>query len=572
MSKSTKQFWMIALIMLSMVVLKLLLVSSQQFCAMGGSTHDDSFFLKLGENIASGNWLGEYNNMTLTKGSGLPIWLAMVHWTKIPLLWAQRLLYTFCSLLVVLACMPLIQRQRHAKLLGLLAFAFVLFCPSSYTPDSVRILRVGLYFPLTMAVFAGLTGMITWRDASGWICAAWAAVAGVSMGAALITREEGIWLYPAYALALLPLLWQMRKSGVRILIPLLPALLLPVLIQQGVCMANYRSYGVWQTVELKKGAFSDMIGTLNQIPADQPLYRIPVSKEVREKAYAVSPSFKRLEPYLDGAHCEGWRRAGEEDSGVKNEFAHAFFLWGLRDAAQVAGIHDSAHGARDYYQAVADELRAAHRSGQLELVGKKQGVLKAPSKEEIGPSLFRGLQTLWAAFSLQTVRISPYEFSIDLKNELDFFRRMTHEKLAPSWMPPVGRVFMYYEEVTEGRIDPDTLREMGIPEKTGLDKLAFSVLNGIAWIYRLLMPGLLIGALIIFFRRLLRCEISPAFFMLMLGLLGSVALRSLMLGVLDVTSFRSFEHQYIAPAHAGTMLLIALAYLYVPKGKKTDEL
>src|SRR5581483_2262150 len=44
------------------------------------SPFDDALFVALGRSLANGNWLGPFNEVTLVKGPGYPIFLALGHW------------------------------------------------------------------------------------------------------------------------------------------------------------------------------------------------------------------------------------------------------------------------------------------------------------------------------------------------------------------------------------------------------------------------------------------------------------------------------------------------------------
>src|SRR5262249_29682919 len=46
--------------------------------------YDDALFIRLGEAIASGRWLGDYNVLTLVKGPVFPLLLAGASFTGIP--------------------------------------------------------------------------------------------------------------------------------------------------------------------------------------------------------------------------------------------------------------------------------------------------------------------------------------------------------------------------------------------------------------------------------------------------------------------------------------------------------
>ncbi len=47
------------------------LIANPQF------SHDDLLFIRLAQNLAQGQWLGPYDNLTLSKGPFYPLWIAV---------------------------------------------------------------------------------------------------------------------------------------------------------------------------------------------------------------------------------------------------------------------------------------------------------------------------------------------------------------------------------------------------------------------------------------------------------------------------------------------------------------
>src|ERR1700681_4912126 len=45
--------------------------------------HDDTLFVKLGRYLAEGKWLGPFDQSTLMKGPGYPLFLALANWLGI---------------------------------------------------------------------------------------------------------------------------------------------------------------------------------------------------------------------------------------------------------------------------------------------------------------------------------------------------------------------------------------------------------------------------------------------------------------------------------------------------------
>jgi len=95
---------------------------------------------------------------------------------------------------------------------------------------------------------------------------------------------------------------------------------------------------------------------------------VPVTREAREKIYAVSPAFAELRPHLEGNHGKNWAELSSFVTHLpreKDEIAGGWFVWALRDAVAMAGHAANARAALDFYARIADEVNRACDDGRL---------------------------------------------------------------------------------------------------------------------------------------------------------------------------------------------------------------
>ena len=138
---------------------------------------------------------------------------------------------------------------------------------------------------------------------------------GLSVGAFWLTREESIWLAPSVVLLTAP--WGIaamrgtpdaRRNFWRAGLTVTVCTLLPVLL---VSWQNYRHYGWFGTVEFHASEFNDAYGAMVRVKIDPELDHVPVTRQSREAMYKVSPTFAKLQPYLEGDYGRGWAGASE---------------------------------------------------------------------------------------------------------------------------------------------------------------------------------------------------------------------------------------------------------------------
>ena len=354
---------------------KLWLTSGQTLFAIGPAIHDDRLFVELAGHLVRGEWLGPYNQYTLAKGPMFSLFIAAMFWLGLPLMLAQQLLYAGACAAVTRALAPWVRPAAAQFSL----YALLLGNPMSYEAGNLsRLMRQNLYTPLGLLVIAGLVWLFARRRESWRRQAVPAALAGLALGGFWLTREESVWLLPAVGLLLFGLAaslgrelrerWRPLSASVALLTL---AALLPFLI---ICSLNQRHYGWFGTVEFQSREFKAAYGALTRLQVGPVLPQVPVTRQMREQAYELSPAFARLRPYLEGFVSDNWSEKSLF-AGAERQIRGGWFVWALRDAMAGAGLAPDAGTALRHYQLIADELNAACDAGRVAARPPRRGFL-----------------------------------------------------------------------------------------------------------------------------------------------------------------------------------------------------
>ena len=324
------------------------------------SPHDGGLFIRLALFILNGEWLGPYDFRTLIKGPVYPLFIAGTYLLRIPMLFAQHLLYCLAALLFVHVVGAILKN----RFLQLLAFALILFNPFSCDYPLFYIpYRMGLYVPLVIIFFATLIETSFPRKISFFHSITWSFSLGLAFTLLWYTREESIWVMPAlvfsFACYLLPLREERLGLPSRLFVVALPVLIWGIgtltLLQ-----INNSHYGVRQVIDIKSDSFSSAYGGLLHINNNNPKPGIIVTKQMKQQAYAVSPTLKKLYPYLDGDKKRNWQ--------------NSFFMWSLRRGAQMGGFIQSAPEADEFWGQIGQELQTACDNKTLDCVRSKPSI------------------------------------------------------------------------------------------------------------------------------------------------------------------------------------------------------
>lgn len=471
------RFWFWAAVVLT--VLKLWLTRCQAVYAIGGAAHDDRLFLLLAESIVRGDWLGAYSQMTLAKGSFYSIWIALLYCAAIPLGLGVQLAYAGACALFTQACRPAV-RYVAARFA---IYALLLWNPMSYeAPTMGRIIRQQIYTPLALVILAALVALYCRRESGLRRQLPWAIGLGLGFGCFWLTREEGVWLVPSIVLlAGAALVGAFRHSGAQgwtMLKSLVLSALCATLPLLLVSWQNYRHYGWFGTVEVRATEFKDAYGAMVRVQVGPKLDFVPVTRQAREAMYAVSPTFAKLQPYLEGDIGRNWAGGSSAVTNLPEEerqIGGGWLIWALRDAVAAAGYCHSAREALGFYRQMAEEINRACDEGRLSATARRSGFL--PRWQE-GEALALTNTTLtFADFVVNFRAFSSYTpISIGDRDELLLFHDLTRDNISSSERAPV------LELRNQQALDREKFRLLQI----GGDDLRL-VMTGLIYVAQLLM-------------------------------------------------------------------------------------
>ena len=322
--------------------------------------HDDALFLKNAYQLVQGNWLGSYNEMTLVKGMGFSLFLAVnaILGTPVTLL---------IALLYVLACgitINTLYKLGMSKYLLLLIYIVMLFHPQLFP---TRIIRDNIYPALTLIVLSGAIWLACLPIQKGRLIIKIAPY-GLVFGLFWLTREEGIWIIPGIMLLVLFKFIQFKNQRIpvrdlfnRIAIFSLAAFF-PVML---VASINYHKYGMFEVVDFKGNAYSNALKSLYSVKAGADIPYVPVPYESRQAIYKVSPSFAQLKKFFE-EDGKGWNSDGcRIYPWTCGDYAGGWFAFALRHAVSLKGYYANPVLAADFYNSITKEIEMACDDGLL---------------------------------------------------------------------------------------------------------------------------------------------------------------------------------------------------------------
>lgn len=530
------------LVVLGLVALRFWLGSAAPMYAIPAAPYDDRIFLIQATSLLEGNWLGNFTDLTLVKGPFYSMFFATSSWLGMSLSHAHLLFYAFAAWVVLLAI-----RQASPRMpiwIQSVGFAVILFCPvMADIGVHVRAWRQPVWVSLCVLVIASSGGLAMSARASQRRKIMWAAILGLSFGAAWLTREEAIWLacplvvgMGSYAICC----WQEKLDWRRAILALSPLLLAPFVVQL-VAWKNYREYGFWGIVEMRGTAYVEAYAALARVAPFQWEKRIPVSKAARMNIYEVSPTFASLRDEMEEGIGAIMMQITEGAVGIpasEGEIAGGWMLWTLRTAVQRKGHCKSFADEQAFYRKLADEVNAACDSGKLDCLPRRDTMTPRLDwnvhAKKFGSSLWKALDR---SFDYR-VGLNPIA-SVRRQKDIDWVERMAHEEVSS--------------------IDPEVAKTQVYPRRHAIWKILVNAYQD--WVRPLGMVfSVVLSAL--FFGGLLRGKVLGLALVGTLGSLG-VLCNAAVVALVDVTSWNAIGLNYLGPSLSMGLIAFVAGFVWL---------
>ena len=517
--------------------------------ALADAGNDDLLSVRMAAYIGMGNWLGDYSNLTHSKGAAYPVFLMLNHASGLPVKFTEHVIYLAAALFLS----SLIGKVYGRRLAFIASFVLLAFMPLVWNPETGgRIVREGFYVGLGVFLFA--------LAVQCFVVAKSESVAqelrqkrvrlvllGFVAGVYWLTREEGIWLLPSLAVLVLYWLWTRRANlspwratALFAALPLIPALLTVGAVNS----ANYLKYGVFRNNDFRAADFQAAYGALSRIKQDAWRRYVVFPKDARTRAYGFSPAAQELQPYFEGSTGEFWRYAGCTQTGTAQcpEILSGWFMWALRDAVEKAGYYRSAPAAQSFYLRLAAEINAACDQQPGQCLPQRQSMVP-PWRDHY---LTDTARASWQVFgTLATLGGAPVGIGTSRGQpmELALFGRVTNSTLAPV-------------EPTPGQTaEPDF--GLTSPRDAVRVKLAEGLAQATSKITTFGLPAALVGWLAWLVMAVRRRRVSAGLAVAS-ALVAAVGARVLLLGFLEATSIPSNNMLYLLPVVPMALALLPM--------------
>lgn len=405
-------FWIFLIVL---AIIKQFLVYDLPIYGITNAVPDDGLMVYLAENLRNGQWMGVYQRLTLVKGIGYPLFLAVCNLLPFGYLSISSIFYTISVLCMVYALKPVFKTYGSLAVL----YTVLLFCPvSSALFTFQRVYRNSISAAQVLLIIGSFAGMYFRREWPVKRQLPWVFGAAVGLVSFYYTREDAIWIMPfvlvvmlIYGGTVICLFWKSRKTDViyRILLILFPVFCLAG-AGKTISFLNQHYYKTPIINELNDGAFAEMMKTIYSVEDDVELEQTSVSRAKLEKLYENSPTLSGIRKEMD-VELAAW--CGDEEYSRVWEVKDGWFFWILRDAMSDAGYYESPETMENFCNKVTKELQAAIADSKLGTRPVMPSAMMSPWREEYLAETFGAMWELHLYANSYTDLHTMAAYSVD---------------------------------------------------------------------------------------------------------------------------------------------------------------
>lgn len=427
------------LILSGLFLFRYFLISDKMLASNPNGYYDEHLYSRTAFHLINGDWLGPYDQVTLTKGFFYSLFMALSHALGIPLFTAELLLFTASILLLMRAMAPIL----NSKGLLILLYVLLLFHPFSTSVFTFHAIRDSFFSSLVLLLCASSFGFYSRikMGAGPKSLAFWSILESISLFAISNTREESLVVLPAFLLFRVLSISILLKntaghrykpfrkvtggqhSWLWISLPLLVLFAGNLLVSS----LNYHHYGAFIRNEQKESSLTKVLADLASIETDSLRLTYPITEAMLEKGFNASPTLATLRPYFEKEGKKWFQKSTAQD---KQPFIRGgWIIWAIRDAAAQVGFHNSLPQSIAFYSQVSKELQTAFAEGRL----KKSSIFYLnifPIHPKAGRAAWKDLKESLTKIISFSIAGLPWYITRPFQPEpFQLFHEMTGERL-----------------------------------------------------------------------------------------------------------------------------------------------
>jgi len=325
----------------------------------GDARYDDYLMVQYADSIVAGRWLGSYCNLTLVKTCAMSLMLALGYFGGI----SYGALVTFLYILSVLAVSVSFGKLMGNRFIAYICYIILLFSPVMFHKENVqKVYRGGYIVIFSLFAVAAVVGLFAYYNERLRYMVMWAVIGSLALPIFWYMKEDSIWLLPFVVTGtVITLICLITDKNTEKRIEKIVTCILPI-VSLVVCILIYRGlnkeyYGLYTDNDRGNTYFAEVVHDLLKME-NAGEGSSWLTRDSLVNALYNSKTFESIW----GEVVSVYDARAQKDGNVDGDF----FIWGLREGAQMAGVYDNGvKGSEEYWKTVHDELTQAYKNGKL---------------------------------------------------------------------------------------------------------------------------------------------------------------------------------------------------------------
>jgi hypothetical protein len=378
---------LVGIVILLTTIFSLVLRENVGVAPRFNTPNDDLLMVKLANQILNLGWITPdpsiSQEVALSKGPGFPVYLAAIHWIPLSPVWVTHLLLLVGALVLIWA----LYRLRFNGMLLIAAYVGFAFFPVWFGDPISWIYREGFITAICLWIVALTVWVVAASKKIGDATKATKHVIlqavrllliGLLFGVLVITKPswQGAAIFVGVVVIAALAVMKIPRQSVRT--KLLAGLAATVVVLVGassvyvtVAAVNFKKNGVFLIDNFSEGSFPRALNSWVGVNAGDKREYVLVTATQRAAVYEISPTAKKLQPYLElpVGNYWSWKKESCNQIAICDE-STAWFPWELRDAAVKAGIANNPIEFEQTFRLINADIEGACASRVLDCGSK----------------------------------------------------------------------------------------------------------------------------------------------------------------------------------------------------------
>lgn len=327
-----------------LILLKLFLICFLKVRILEYMSIDDDLMFKLGLSIKSGDYLGKYNYLTLTKGIFFPLFIVFLSLLNIPYYIGLNIFYILGICILTYFVKPLIKNDFCLLLL----FIILLFHPVTFSAHTMlRFYRNSLESIFMIFFVSSMIGLYFSKKVS----IIKTLFLGIIITSYSLNREDWFWILIPFVFFYI--LYFLKYKSFK---PLFIILICLFVSFNTIKTLNFIYYDSFILNEISDTSYKDFLLDIMAIKVDNESDNW-LNEERMTLIYKYSPTLNNM---LNKVLDTGF------DIGNKYEVENTYFTWYFKILLERSYICNDAKCADNFWKKASNELKDAYQKGYIE--------------------------------------------------------------------------------------------------------------------------------------------------------------------------------------------------------------